>query len=70
MTIANDAILDFTRDFPDGKESGKSRGPLSLGHYVTAIKAINSMADIDDDYVWDELFNNKFKLARLVCKLC
>jgi hypothetical protein len=65
LTLANGVILDFTREFPEGKETGKARGHNIISRYVSSIRLSNVSADIDEDYMWDEeIFTNKFKALR------
>lgn len=65
LTLANGVILDFTREFPEGKDVGKARGQNIISRYVNSIRLSNVKAEIDEDSMWDEeIFTNKFKALR------
>ena len=64
VTLANEVVLDFCIDNPDGKEtSGKKRGgQLNLNKYVNRVYASLSQGRLEDDCLWDEeIFVNKFR---------
>ena len=67
VTLANEVVLDFCIDNPDGKEaSGKKRGgQLNLNKYVNRVYASLSQGRLEDDCLWDEeIFVNKFRSLR------
>ena len=64
LTLANQVVIDFVRENPEGKD-GKKRGTVSLAKYMDQVFARYYMGRIEDDCLWDEeLFVNKFKVMR------
>ena len=65
ITLANQVVIDFVRENPEGKDVGKKRGSVMLARYTDKVYANMSTGRVEDDFLWDEeLFVNKFKALR------
>ena len=65
MTLANQVVVDFVKENPEGKDVGKKRGTVALSQYLDKMYSKMSLGRVEDDCLWDEeLFINKFKQLR------
>ena len=65
MTLANQVVVEFVKENPEGRDVGKRRGVIALSQYLDKMYSKMSVGKLEDECLWDEeLFINKFKHLR------